>query len=138
LEGPFLSAFAPQIVRGDKVLHWLMRTALLSRTDLSSLASQGIVVIGDSAHATPILGGNGANAAIRDAVELAKVIIASRMTEIIDEGQETGIDWRSIIEAFYDRIYGRWESEADESERAIAEMHARPPGKKGANAMTVL
>jgi 2-polyprenyl-6-methoxyphenol hydroxylase-like FAD-dependent oxidoreductase len=132
--GPFSNAFSPNLVRQDRVLHWLMRTTLPSRADLSSLASHGIVLIGDSAHATPILGGNGANAAIQDAVELAETISISGKLNASDNDP----DWRGVIEAFYDRSYQRWKDEVEESERAIAEMHALQPGQEGVGERAVL
>jgi 2-polyprenyl-6-methoxyphenol hydroxylase-like FAD-dependent oxidoreductase len=72
LEQPFKDAFDGEKVSGDRILHWFMRDILVSLGDLKSLAEKGIIVIGDAAHAAPILGGEGANSAVADVVELAK------------------------------------------------------------------
>ena len=138
-KGAFTSAFSPNMVRQYRVLHWLMRTILPSRADLSSLASQGILIIGDAVHATPILGGNGANAAIRDAVELAAAInISGMMTsphgnpggtdKVSNQGvplSGTDPDWKTMIERFYDDSYERWKNELEMSGEVIAEMHGQ-------------
>ena len=67
------------------------------------------MLIGDAAHATPILGGEGANSALADAVELAEWI-ASRGLE--DVG------------GFYEKRYGEWELEVKGSEERLVEMHS--------------
>jgi 2-polyprenyl-6-methoxyphenol hydroxylase-like FAD-dependent oxidoreductase len=51
-----------------------MRTVLVPENDLRRLFMCGVTMIGDSVHATPILGAKGANFVISDAVELAGVI----------------------------------------------------------------
>jgi 2-polyprenyl-6-methoxyphenol hydroxylase-like FAD-dependent oxidoreductase len=75
LPQPFATTFEPQMLRKDRILHWLMRTALVPKAELQDLARDGIVLMGDAAHAQPIVGGNGANEAISDAVSLAKRIV---------------------------------------------------------------
>ena len=120
-----------------------MRTILPSRADLSSLSSSAIVLIGDSAHATPILGGNGANNVIRDAFELAAAISSSNMVSVPPQGDagnvndvsgaggpadgtaDDGGGWETVIESFYDKLYARWAIEAAEGETTIAAMHER-------------
>jgi 2-polyprenyl-6-methoxyphenol hydroxylase-like FAD-dependent oxidoreductase len=74
LEHPFSDAFDVEYMRGDRILHWLMRDTLVPLDDLTRLAERRILLIGDAAHAMPILGGDGANATILDAVELAECI----------------------------------------------------------------
>lgn len=85
-----------------------MRVLLVNRQELHALADSGIFLIGDSAHLEPILGGEVANNAIIDGIELAKCI--SKF------GQ-------SGIQAFYDSRYPEWESSVKKSEEAIDEMH---------------
>ena len=109
LEDPIKDAFDADKMRGDRILHWLMRDILVPSDDLKSFAERGIVLIGDAAHATPILGGGGANSALADAVELAEWI-ASRGLE--DVG------------GFYEKRYGEWELEVKESEERLVEMHS--------------
>jgi 2-polyprenyl-6-methoxyphenol hydroxylase-like FAD-dependent oxidoreductase len=109
LEEPFQDALDGEKMRGDRILHWLMRDILVPLDDLKSLAKSGVLLVGDAAHATPILGGQGANSAIADAVELAEWI-SSRGLE------ETG--------AFYEKRYAEWELEMEESAKRLAEMHS--------------
>ncbi|KAH8814054.1 hypothetical protein F5882DRAFT_485456 [Hyaloscypha sp. PMI_1271] len=109
LEDPIKDTFDVDKMRGDRILHWLMRDILVPSDDLKSFAERGIVLIGDAAHATPILGGGGANSALADAVELAEWI-ASRGLE--DVG------------GFYEKRYGEWELEVKGSEERLVEMHS--------------
>jgi 2-polyprenyl-6-methoxyphenol hydroxylase-like FAD-dependent oxidoreductase len=61
--------------------------------------------MGDAVHAEPIIGGEGANAAIRDGVSLADCISTN--------GTEG-------IPAWYDAQYPGWEASIRNSEKAIA------------------
>ncbi|PMD25117.1 FAD/NAD(P)-binding domain-containing protein [Hyaloscypha hepaticicola] len=92
-EQPFKDAFDVEKMRRDRILHWLMTDILVPLGDLKILAEKGVIAIGDAVHATPILGGEGANSAIADAVELAKWILS----QVVDD-----------ISGFYDNIYGVW------------------------------
>lgn len=96
-------------MRRDRILHWLMTDILVPLGDLKILAEKGVIAIGDAVHATPILGGEGANSAIADAVELAKWILS----QVVDD-----------ISGFYDNIYGVWGSEVKESEERLKLMHS--------------
>jgi 2-polyprenyl-6-methoxyphenol hydroxylase-like FAD-dependent oxidoreductase len=109
LEQPFKDAFDGEKIRGDRILHWLMRDILVPLGDLKSLAEKGVIVIGDAAHATPILGGQGANSAIADAVELAEWILSQGFED---------------ISGFYDNIYGEWGSAVKESEERLMLMNS--------------
>ena len=124
LEEPFRSTFDPATVRRDRLLHWLMRTVLVARDDLGRLAEQGaVVMMGDSAHATPILGGHGANHAIEDAVRLADVI-ARCAAEPVGRGVGGDADAAAAaIREFYEEAWPRWRRGVEDSERAIADMH---------------
>lgn len=109
LEQPFKDAFDVEKMRRDRILHWLMRVILVPLGDLKTLAEKGVIAIGDAVHATPILGGEGANSAIADAVELAKWIL----NQVVDD-----------ISGFYDNIYGVWGGEVKESEERLKLMHS--------------
>lgn len=74
LKLPFKVIFDAEALRGDRVLHWLMRTLMPDPSEAQRLAKHDVVLIGDAAHATPILGGEGANMAIRDGIDLAQHI----------------------------------------------------------------
>lgn len=74
LEDPFDCVFDPQKVRGDRLLHWLMRSLDPTLSKIQELANQGFVLIGDAIHPTPILGSEGADLAIQDALRLSQRI----------------------------------------------------------------
>jgi 2-polyprenyl-6-methoxyphenol hydroxylase-like FAD-dependent oxidoreductase len=109
LKQPFEDAFDEKKMRGDRILHWLMRDILLPLDDLTRLSTTGILLIGDAAHALPILGGEGANAAILDAIELADCIA------------NKGVD---CVGGFYKARYFEWESEVRKGEERLATMHS--------------
>jgi 2-polyprenyl-6-methoxyphenol hydroxylase-like FAD-dependent oxidoreductase len=109
LDQPFKEVFDAEKLKRERVLHWLMRTVLVSLQDLQRLAERGMFFMGDAVHAEPILGGEGANNAIKDGHELAECIAAS------------GLDG---IPAWYNRRYLIWESSMRKSENAIATMHS--------------
>lgn len=86
-----------------------MRTVLVSHEELRAFAEKGVFFIGDSVHAEPILGGEGAGNAITDGIELAKCISTSGSSGIL---------------AWYDSRYSEWESGVRRSEKVIGEMHS--------------
>lgn len=108
LEGPFKEVFSVDKMKGDRLLNWLMRSSLVGVPELRSAAHQGIMMIGDSAHSTPILGGCGANTAIQDGVELAGYIA--------ENGTES-------LANFYELRHETWRKYDEDSEIQLAEMH---------------
>lgn len=108
LEPPFKVIFDAEEVRGDRVLHWLMRTLMPDLSEAQRLAKHDVVLIGDAVHATPILGGEGANMAIRDGIDLAQHIATH------------GID---AFEDFSKSKFALWEKSVDDSKRIIKNMH---------------
>lgn len=108
LEPPFKEIFDAEEVRRDRVLHWLMRTLMPDRSEAQRLTKHGVVLIGDAVHATPILGGEGANLAIRDGIDLAQHIVTH------------GID---AFEAFSNSKFTAWKHFVDNSKRMIEIMH---------------
>lgn len=111
LEQPFEEIFDSEKLRNERVLHWLMRTVLVSQPELEELGKKGVFFMGDSVHAEPIIGGHGANAAIRDGVGLAKYIA--------QDGPAGILKW-------YETQYGGWKQGVESSERKIAEIHSEP------------
>ena len=108
LEPPFKAIFNPAKVREDRILHWLMRTVKPDLNEAKWLADRGVLLIGDAIHATPILGGEGANTAIRDGIELAEYIASK------------GVDkWAEFTESRYEM----WAESVRDSERKLEEMH---------------
>ena len=108
LPKPFADAFDVEQIKKDRVLHWLMRITCVPPADLRELARKGVVLIGDAAHAQPILGGSGGNAAIMDGLQLAEHVFrqgTARLTHFVDEQSP------------------RWEEDAMECRRRIDVMH---------------
>ena len=64
-------------VRKDRLLHWLMRNTLGTPDDSPKLTNHGVLLMGDSVHAMPISGGEGANNAMKDGVDPAEHLAAS-------------------------------------------------------------
>ena len=108
LEPLFEAIFDAETVREDRVLHWLMRSVRPSQSEAHRLASHGVILIGDAAHATPILGGEGANMAIRDGIELAEHITTSGTDAWADFSESRLRLWTELVES---------------SERQIKDMH---------------
>ena len=108
LEGPFKEVFDVRAMRNDRLLNWLMRSLLVTEPDLNRAAKQGIVLIGDSCHHGPIVGSQGANQAIIDAIELAD--------NIVENGDGN-------LEGFYERRYEACRKYVEESVALLAEMH---------------
>jgi 2-polyprenyl-6-methoxyphenol hydroxylase-like FAD-dependent oxidoreductase len=109
LEQSFKDALDREKMRGDRILHWPIRDILVPLDDLKSLAEKGVLIIGDAGHETPILGGEGANSAVSDTVELADWISGRRVDGV------SGI---------YEKRFEEWENEIDESEESLAGMHS--------------
>ena len=108
LPSPFDTIFDSAKVRRDRVLHWLMRTTLGTPEQIKDLADRGVLLIGDAIHATPILGGEGANMAMKDGVDLAEHI-ARHGTKCLLE--------------FSGEKYQAWQNGVEQSGKRIAEMH---------------
>ncbi|KAK6448351.1 tyrosinase [Trichoderma asperellum] len=108
LSQPFKEVFDAEKLGMERVLHWLMRTVLVKQQELQALAKKGLVFMGDSVHAEPILGGEGANNAITDGIELARCISSSCPSGIL---------------SWYESRYPVWERGIRKSENAITAMH---------------
>ena len=108
LEQPFKEVFDENSMRADRVLSWLMRTSEVELPELQALAKKGVYFIGDAVHAEPILGGEGANNAIRDGLELAD--------HIANNGMESIDEW-------YTEKHASWRTSLEKSKRNLAEMH---------------
>lgn len=105
---PFNECFNVDRLRSDRILHWLMRTVMVPKQELL-LSLPDVVLIGDSVHAVPILGGEGANMAIVDAIRLAEAL---------------GLDSRSMqVKDFYEKSWSEWHNGVEASKKALVEMH---------------
>jgi 2-polyprenyl-6-methoxyphenol hydroxylase-like FAD-dependent oxidoreductase len=106
LEGAFQEVFDVEKMRNDRLLNWLMRSVSVGKAQLLGAAARGVVLIGDAAHAAPILGGYGANAAITDAIDLAEHIVAKK-----------------DLAMFSEHRYDAWSEYVKSSESKLANMH---------------
>lgn len=113
LSKPFDETFSADRLRKERVLHWLMRSLLVSKQDLQSLGKAGVLLIGDAAHAEPIIGGGGANEAIEDGVDLAAWISDNSMKDVF---------------GWYDRRHTHWQECQDKSRICIRRIHGQPEG----------
>ncbi|GAB7359652.1 hypothetical protein MBLNU230_g6831t1 [Neophaeotheca triangularis] len=110
LPTPFKESFDPSAVKQDRITHWLMRSNLLDPATLERTAKEGhVAFLGDAVHALPILGGQGANAAMEDAVQLADCF--SRDGQSIDTA------------SFYASRHSQWATLREEAETALESMH---------------
>jgi 2-polyprenyl-6-methoxyphenol hydroxylase-like FAD-dependent oxidoreductase len=107
---PFTDCLNVDLIRTERLLHWLMRTVMVPKQDLLRLLQHGIMMIGDSVHATPILGGHGANTAILDAINLADVFSEQK-------GDTQG------MKDFYESKWPGWHQAVEQSKRELVEMH---------------
>ncbi|RKO93869.1 hypothetical protein BDK51DRAFT_6184, partial [Blyttiomyces helicus] len=98
LRPPFDAVADPELARGDRINHWLMRSVRISREELAERAAGNapVVLVGDAAHAMPIFRGEGGNHALLDGVELADAIAQ----------HGAGSD---ALRVFYERATPRWE-----------------------------
>ena len=121
LNNHFRECFDVNKIRDERVLHWLMRTIMVPKQDLLKLLQHGIVMIGDAAHAVPILGGHGANMAILDAIKLADTLV------------EQDGDIRRLKD-FCESEWSGWSDAVEKSKRELAEVHRGPStGKPSSN-----
>jgi 2-polyprenyl-6-methoxyphenol hydroxylase-like FAD-dependent oxidoreductase len=115
LPNPFKDVFDAEKLKEERVLHWLQRKSMVGLQELKEAGGHGIFMIGDSVHAQPILGGDGANTAITDGMELGECIANS--------GAKGSFD-RKVIPEWYEARYDAWEAGVRKSDKTIAEMHS--------------
>ena len=98
-------------MKDDRLLNWLMRSILVDKADLDAAAEKGIVLLGDSCHHGPILGSDGANQAINDAMDLAERLAQNGGQERLGE--------------FYTSRYPAWKEYVKDNEVELARMHGK-------------
>lgn len=110
LSQPFADIFDVEKLRKERILHWLMRSNLVPRTELEQLGDKGLLLLGDAGHAEQIIGGGGANSAIDDGLNLANWIA------------EKGV---SDVRSWYAERYSGWEDGQEKSRLSIANIHGQ-------------
>lgn len=115
LAEPWSAVLNPDTIKNHSVFLWTSRCVFVSREDIARSTSQGVAFVGDSWHAMPIFGGEGGNHAIVDAVELAETIIDGRK----------GVhgDFKSLVDAYYDRSFGRCQNAVRRSRQRFYLLH---------------
>ena len=84
-------------------------TSKATEEDIRDVTDQGILLLGDTVHAMPILGGEGANMAIKDGVDLAEHLAEHGLSRIND---------------FYDQRNQIWRQAVEVSEKRLSDMHS--------------
>ena len=97
IEQPYQAIFNVDKVRDDRVLHWLMRRVMPDIDPVRRLARQGVILLGDAAHAMPILGGEGANLAIKDGIELGEYVASNKLGELSDFASARLGMWKDAV-----------------------------------------
>ncbi|UPX16334.1 uncharacterized protein EKO05_0006742 [Ascochyta rabiei] len=115
LTQPFADVFDAEKLRKERILHWLMRSILVSKPELQQLAERGILLMGDAAHAEQIIGGGGANGAIEDGLNFADWIV--------EKGTADLTSW-------YDTRYASWQDGQEKSQACIAGIHGEQSTSK--------
>lgn len=108
LAEPFADIFDAGKLRKERILHWLMRDLLVPLQELQELGEKGIWLVGDAAHTGPIIGGNGANMAILDALSMA------------DHVQKHGV---GAIASWYAERHPLWVESEENGLQYLANLH---------------
>lgn len=108
LSQPFAHVFDAEKLRKERILHWLMRSILISKSEVQQLGQKGIALMGDAVHAEQIIGGGGANGAIDDGVSLAEWVAEKGLADIT---------------SWYDERYASWQEGQKKSQASIAGIH---------------
>lgn len=112
LPEPFGQVFNPKTMGEDRLLHWLMRSALLDlETAKQAAKSRGVILLGDAAHPQPIPG-YGANTAINDALVLAE--------HISSQGDFRGNDFD-----FLQGLHKTWAEGKHKAEEDLQSLHPK-------------
>ena len=113
LAEPFRSVLVPAIARRTAKYSWLMRTVQIPKSDLIKSADARTVLLGDAAHAMPIVAGEGGNHALLHGVLLGHALALSSTTESCIEK----------IAKFYKDQSHRWEDGVRTSQQEFTNLH---------------
>jgi 2-polyprenyl-6-methoxyphenol hydroxylase-like FAD-dependent oxidoreductase len=108
LENPWKEVFNADKMKNHRILSWLMRSFCLDLSETRKLSENGLFLLGEAMHAEPILGGQGANEALRDSVLLAEVI------------GEKGVEG---VKEWIEKKHEEWRRGVEESEKTLRQLH---------------
>lgn len=111
LAEPFQSILTLDKARETAKYNWLMRTVQVPVRDLLQTAKKGIVLIGDAAHAMPIVAGEGANHALLDGVQLGEALANSPAS------------LTQAVQDFYEAQHERWGDGVVHSVQCFSDLH---------------
>ena len=112
LAEPFQSVLNLETAQQTAKYNWLMRSVRVPKMDFLRTAEKRIVMIGDAAHAMPIVAGEGASHALLDGLQLGKAL-----------GDAVNIPPSQIIRDFYDAQHDRWKTGTVRSEQCFSGLH---------------
>ena len=112
LAEPFQSVLNHETAQHTAKYNWLMRSVRVPKMDLLHTAEKGTVMIGDAAHAMPIVAGEGASHALLDGLQLGKAL-----------GNAVNSPPSRVAHDFYDAQHDRWQTGTAHSEQCFSGLH---------------
>lgn len=112
LAEPFNFVLNPEAAQQSAKYNWLMRSIEIPQSELSKSAAGGIALIGDAAHAMPIVAGQGGNHALLDGVQLGEILASSQPKSS-----------ERKIRQFYESQSERWMGGVLSSHKRFADLH---------------
>ncbi len=114
LAEPFQSVLSPNNARQTAMYNWLMRSIQIPKHELIKSADNGIALIGDAAHAMPIVAGEGGNHALLDGMQLGEALALAQ------PGTDSLVHQ---VQTFYQAQHARWETGVLSSQERFFELH---------------